>query len=150
MPLDPLSLAAPVLKIIAALVARGSREPILGFSYGTSGNHDLIRLPYQRPDGPKPAHPWVIYEARVLLPLGAKLYVSDEEAVTRVKKANFRTGFRLKPGGTLFVEWPTTKEWPSGVWLLIKAERGAPAARTTRLVQIPKPIQLQRASAAAT
>jgi hypothetical protein len=108
-------------------------------SYGKSGNNDLLRVHYHRADGPKPAHPWVIIEARSIWPLGSKLMVSEQEAISRVQGAAVRTSLHMKPGTGVFFELQPEKEFPQQFTLLLKLERSVPSARRWALATVLRP-----------
>lgn len=117
--------------VVSVVLNRLGKAPTVALSYGKSGNDDLVRMHYHRPDGPRPAYPWTINEARVLWPPRAKLYASDEEAVSRGPvAASTRKGLHLKPGsGVLFVPLRAGEQYPPFVYLLLMVERAVPGER---------------------
>lgn len=116
---------------VSAVLNRFAKAPEICLSYGKSGNDDLVRMHYHRPEGPRAAYPWTITEARVLWPLGAKLYASDDEAVSRGPVvAKHRTGLHVKPGsGVLFIPLHPGGQYPPFVYLLLQVERAVPGER---------------------
>jgi hypothetical protein len=117
--------------IVSVVFNKLSKPPEVLLSYGKSGNDDLVRMHYHRPEGPRPAYPWTIIEARVLWPPQAKLYASDEEAASRGPgAAKTRKGLHLKPGsGVLFLPLHATQQYPAFIYLLLQMERAVPGER---------------------
>jgi hypothetical protein len=120
--------AAKVL--VSSVLNRFAKAPDIWLSYGKSGSNDLVRMHYQRPDGPRPAHPWIIIEARCLWPIHAPLYASDAEAVARAPALPHHAGLHLKPGsGVFFIPLRDGQEFPPSVHMLLKVERAVPGER---------------------
>lgn len=125
---------------VSLVLNRLAKAPEVALTYGKSGNDDLVRMHYHRPDGPRPSHPWTIIEARVLWPPGAKLYASNEEAMSRQPvAANYRSGLHVKPEGVLFIPLGAGQQYPPFVHLLLQVERQIPGERRWVLARALRP-----------
>jgi hypothetical protein len=132
--------AAVAKAVVGAVLNRFAKVPEVHLSYSKSGADDLVRMHYQRPNGPRPAYPWIIVEARCLWPFRAPLYASDEEAMARSQASSHRTGLHLKPGsGVFFIPLGDRVEYPPALHMLLKVERAVPSERRWVLASVLRP-----------
>lgn len=128
--------------LFALIANRGQRPPILSFSYGKSGNNDLVRMHYHREGGAAVPYPWIIREVRAIWPFGRALFVSDAEAIQRPKVDRVRRSLSLKPGkGTLFLGLHSNDEFPPSILLLLRVERAVPTERRWVVSRVLRPIR---------
>lgn len=132
--------AAVAKAVVGAVLNRFAKAPEVSFSYGKSGANDLVRMHYHRPHGPRPAHPWIIVEARCLWPFRAPLCAATTSDTGPGRPLTHQARLHVKPGsGVFFIPLRAGQEFPKAVHLLLKVERAVPSERRWVLARILRP-----------